>query len=131
MGNKVTNAEKTKRINTIHDMLVLGVRRPDILQYASEKTNWELTDRQIDTYIAQATALIEAAGVLDREKEIAQMKERFEMLWGKNMQIQDYKAALAVLKERASLLGLSAPTEVKHSGTVEFVVVEDEQSTEV
>ena len=58
------------------------------------------------------------------------MKERLELLWRKDMQIQDYKAALAVLKERGSLLGIYAPDKKevtgKDSGPIIFEVVYDD-----
>jgi len=113
---RITNAELENRVNTIHDMLVLGVRRADILRFTSEKTDWNVSSRQIDSYMALATELIKSAGVLDRETEISSMKQRLELLWRKNMQIQDYKAALAVLKERGSLLGIYAPDKKEISG---------------
>jgi len=130
MGKRVTKAELENRVDTIHDMLVLGVRRADICRFVSEKTEWDITERQIDRYIADATELIKAAGELDREAEIATMKERLELLWRKDMQIQDYKAALAVLKERGSLLGIYAPDKKevtgKDSGPIIFEVVYDD-----
>ena len=106
---KPSKAEHTIRITKIIELLTLGLSRAEIIRYDSEKTKWGVTTRTIDNYIALATEAIEAQSETKREYEIGKALERLESLYQRNMSIQDFKAALAVVKERSELLGLKAP----------------------
>ena len=50
-----TKAELSQRLTEVQSLILQGYTRHAILQYGSK---WNLSDRQIDDYIAQATALI-------------------------------------------------------------------------
>ena len=106
---KPSKAEHTIRVTKIVELLMLGLSRAEIIQYASEKGVWNVTTRTIDNYIARATKAIEAQSETKREYEIGKTLERLEHLFKRNISIQDFKAALAVVKERSELLGLKAP----------------------
>jgi len=97
-------------------MLLLGVKRASILQYVSDNTEWNISERTVDNYIQEATELITKAAEDDQEMELGLAKSRLELLFQKNMQIHDYKAALQVQKERSTTLGLHKPKQdtVKH-----------------
>jgi len=117
---KATKAEMTQRIARISELLLRGASRAVILQYASEKTSWGLTERSIDTYIKKATELIRAGAETDMSYEMGKAKERYEFLWNKALSMQDYREARHVQGDRGDLLGLDAPkkTSVELEGDV-------------
>ena len=122
---KPSKAEHTIRITKIIELLTLGLSRAEIIRYDSEKTKWGVTTRTIDNYIALATEAIEAQSETKREYEIGKALERLESLYQRNMSIQDFKAALAVVKERSELLGLKAPKQHELDGDITFKVIRE------
>ena len=52
MAKKSTNQEIHERVNVIYQFLIKSWSRFDILQYAA--TEWDLSSRQTDEYIARA-----------------------------------------------------------------------------
>ena len=52
MGKKATNLQIQERVNTIYQLLIKSWSRFDILQYAA--TEWDLSSRQTDEYLARA-----------------------------------------------------------------------------
>jgi len=108
-GHKVTKVVKAERVSQVLELLVLGLKPREIFRYVSEKTDWNITERQIENYIRDATDLIEESSKIRRDQEVGKAILRLEKLYTANMKIQDYKAALAVVKTRAELLGLNQP----------------------
>lgn len=125
---RTTKAEKNKRIEKITEMLTQGFTRAQILQFSSEKTNWEVSERTIDTYIAEATIQIEMLAEAASQYELGRALARLDDLYRRNMAIQDYKAALQVQRERSKLLGIYAPDKVEQQGAIELVVRYAEQN---
>lgn len=123
-----TKAEKELRITKVHEMLVQGFTRPQIMQFIAEKTNWNLKERTIDWYISLATERIEKEGEAAQEFELGRALARLDDLYRRNMAIQDYKAALQVQRERSKLLGIYAPDKVEQQGAIELVVRYAEQN---
>lgn len=115
-GSKPTNAELDRRINQVMKLIVNGVDRAGILQYTSEKTEWNVTDRTIDDYIAKATEIIKTYSAPLREDEMGKAMLRLTNLYARNMQINDFKAALATQKEINALLGMYAPEKKELTG---------------
>lgn len=109
MGKKSTKAEIDARVSKVFELLLSGARRKDILQYAAK--NWNAASRSVDTYIARATDAILDYNETDREHHRAKSLARLEMLIAKNLQIQDFKAALQVVKEINTVTGTYAPKE--------------------
>ena len=105
-----------QRINKVIEWLVLGLSRAQILQYAAEKTEWNISERQIDTYISRANEEIEKHAQTVRERELGKSIKRLEMLFHSCMKVQDYQRALAVQKELNELLGLKAPVKQEVTG---------------
>lgn len=103
---KQTKLEIEQRVTIVHDLLLNGSSRAQVIQYAAEKTDWELSDRQIDTYIKRARKRFVQAAEIHREHEFGLAMLRLENLYQRNLKIQDFRVALSVLKEKHSLLGL-------------------------
>lgn len=108
MASKPTNFEVQKRVDKVFDMLMNGLPRARILQFASEK-GWDVTDRTVDSYIRAARKLFAQAALTQKQEQIGIAISRLNNLYEKCMMIQDYKAALAVQKEMNTLLGLHEP----------------------
>ena len=117
-----SKAENITRVNKTVELLTMGFTRAQIIQFGSEKASWGVSDRSIDVYIAQAREILRSQSEADRAVEIGRALERLDDLYRRNMGIQDFKSALAVVKERNNMLGLNAPVETKQSGEVEVVV---------
>jgi hypothetical protein len=108
--NKPTKAEKEVRVNLVMDVLLMGLRPDEISRYLTEKKNLKISRRTVDRYIQEATERIIQAAEVDRPFELGQAKKRLDHLYQRNISIQDFKAALAVIRERSALLGLNEPT---------------------
>ena len=102
---KSTDFEKEQRIDLICEMLIKGLTRSQMLQYVSRKTNWNISDRQVDTYISEAKEKIKNSDN-DKGFEIQRAKMRLEKLYQKNESIEDYKECRALIDTMAKLFGL-------------------------
>lgn len=140
---KSTEAEKERRVDIIVELLLAGLKRQKILQYITNKDaerkagkiddsrwiRWNVKPRQIDNYIAEATDFIRAMSNTNREYEIGKSLARLDSLYNKNLLIQDFKAALAVVRENDILQGLNRPNELHQTGAIELHVVHDDDNT--
>lgn len=115
-GTRPTRAEREQRITTIHTLLVQRVSRKDISRYLSEKTSWNIDERTIDRYVAQASRLIREAAVIDRNFRLGLTIFQLDDLYSRTHRVQDYKTALAIKKEEIELLGLAAPKRMEVTG---------------
>lgn len=105
--SKSTNSEVETRINKVFDLLVAGASRSQIIQYASDKGKWNITDRQIDSYIKEAHTRLIEVGKTHREIELGRAIARLNNLYFLSISLQNYNVALGVQKEINKLLGLS------------------------
>jgi len=108
----------SQRIIEISGMLIKGYSRDSILQNTSEL--WNVSDRQIDTYICKARELIENSIKRKVEYDYAQAVRRYEELYKHSFEEKDYRACLSINKELTALQGLNK-IQVEHSGNVEFI----------
>lgn len=115
---KATKAQIYQRIHQVLQLMLNGNNRAFIVQYCSE--NWNVGERQTDKYILKANGLCKNSVVKDAQLDYAKAMRRFEFLYSRCLEQKDYRAALAVNKEIASLQGLYQER-VQHSGTVEFI----------
>ncbi len=102
MGKKATNLEIQERVNTIYELLIKSWSRFDILQYAA--TEWDLSSRQTDEYLARARKLIEEDSAIERPQWLAAAVRRlaeYEKRAGRDDQVQ---TAIKALETQAKLL---------------------------
>jgi hypothetical protein len=102
MARKSTNVEIDQRINTVYDLLLRAYNRTQIVRYASEE--WQVSERQAETYIARAR---------DLQKLDAEL-ERPQWLVGAIGRLQEYEReahakgnlgiAIKALEDQAKLL---------------------------
>jgi hypothetical protein len=112
---KSTAAEITLRIDAIYDLLLQGVARRGIAQYAAGH-GWDVSARQLDTYIGRAKALLARQAERDRAVELGKMVEQLDLLFMKALAAGDRAEARAVLRDHAELLGLGAAQRHELSG---------------
>lgn len=98
MANEKPKQEEIPSLNltidTIVEMLIKGCSRADIIRY-SEQT-WSATEGDTDLYIARALKKIKATNILDIEDSLELAIARYNDLYKKNYQIQDYRECRAV-----------------------------------
>ncbi len=130
-GNKPTKATQALRIQQVVGLVTSGLTRAEICRYLSEKTNWNVTDRTVERYMSQARQIIEEAVSVEVSYELGLGLMRLEDLYKRSVSGRDYKAALAVQKERHELLGLKKQ-ETGRLGEITINVVhrEDDRDTE-
>lgn len=107
-----------QRINEVVDMLIEGRNRFKIIQYGS--TQWNIGERQIDKYIAKARDLIQMDVKKNIEYDYAKAIRRYEELYNKAIENEDYRLALSINKEISTIQGLHK-IQIEHSGDIEFI----------
>lgn len=100
---KATQAEVNQRVKEIADQLLAGFTRSHILQYAS---NWGVSDRQVDEYIAQATAQIKEINSTTIQDNLALISSNQWDLYRKAIKENNLAVARQVLMDLAKLRGL-------------------------
>ncbi len=106
MAEKNPAAVVEQRVSEVHRLLLAGVRRRDVLQFAS-KQKWGVSDRTVDDYISKANDAIREAADVDRALEVGRAVQRLQDLYRAAVQDKDHRTALQVQKELTALLGLA------------------------
>ena len=99
-----TKVEKNFRVDTVYKLLSEGNSRGQILQFAANE--WNVSDRQIDTYIANAREKLLADAEMERPAWVAEALQRlrtYEQAAYKNRQNQ---VAINAVQAQAKLIGL-------------------------
>ena len=109
---KSTSFEKEQRIDIVCEMLIKGLSNSQMFRYVSEKTNWGISTRQVENYIAEAKEKIRNSDN-DKGFEIQRAKRRLEKLYQKNESIEDFKECRAIIDTTAKLFGWNEPEESK------------------
>ena len=73
-----TKVEKNFRVDTVYKLLSEGNSRGQILQFAANQ--WNVSDRQVDTYIAEARDKLLADCELERPAWVAEALQRLRTL---------------------------------------------------
>lgn len=116
---KSTKIEIMRRVSQVHDLLLMGFSRAQIIEYGqkedakNKKVAWNVQDATIDTYIAKANEVFRQKSAVIRDEQFGLAMSRLVLLFQKTMTIQDYKSALAVQREINLLLGLYPPKDTK------------------
>lgn len=105
-GKKSTAATVEVRTAKVAELLVDGWSRARICEYARETARWDVSDAQVDRYIAKARERIQADCSRDRKASYALAEARLEALYGKAVDADDLRLALSIVKEQRTLQGL-------------------------
>jgi hypothetical protein len=106
-GKKSTNAEFENRNTEVYRFLLNGMTRQEILEKCSV---WELTDRQVDTYIANAKEKIREHNAVERQDNMAVITANFWELYRIAKNDNDIAEARQILNSLAKLKGLEETT---------------------
>ncbi len=115
-GKRALDAVVEKRILDVFKLLLRGASRDEILQHLAAQEDVDAV-RTVNWYIGKATQRFKALAKVDAEKERGRQLSRLEDLYSRLFRIQDYRTALAVLKERNELAGLYPEKVQKHEHT--------------
>lgn len=111
MGKKATNAEVEQRVTAVTNLLIAGVSRAGILEYAG-KQKWGIERSMIDEYISRATDIIKQSSIIDRDEQVGLAVRRLTDLYKTALAAKDTRTALAVQKEINQLLGLPEAAQI-------------------
>ena len=102
--SKSTRVEVDERVNIVFNLILSGITRRGICQYAAK--NWDLSERQTDRYIQEANDEFRHIASRDRELTFGKATARLEHLYARAIQNREYRQALAVEREIIALYGL-------------------------
>lgn len=104
---KATRAEIRIRVDKVYDLLLNRIGYAAICRYAS--SNWNVTTRQTDRYIAQASARIRTiAATFEQTEALGKAMADYDLIFAKQMAKGDLRGVRATLDKIVELLGLSA-----------------------
>jgi len=106
---KGSNADIYERVTVVLELIVNGARRPEILRYAREDSDWGVSWRQVDNYIKRANDRLLEIAHHTQEQEFRLAYERLTAIYGRAFKDEDWKSALAAQKEIHKLFGLTGP----------------------
>lgn len=110
LTGRATDAEVAKRVYTVSQMLTVGYKRQEILQFCAEK--YDVQERQADTYIARARDVIKEEVKADLDYHRAVVEKRLEDLFLKNYKIQDYRECRQLVNDIAKFHGVHGADKV-------------------
>lgn len=125
-NKKSSDQQIEYRIEVIIGLLCRFMSRRQIVHYVSKKTDWSVTPRQVDNYIKRAKEIIKEKA--DPDEISGMLRKNFEMLYKKNMQIEDYRECRAVLESIAKLTGINEPGKVELSGGLSTFPIFDNEN---
>ena len=111
-GNtRATKAQTVERVNALIPLILGGLRPAEIVRFATAPAEnnkglgWDLNERQIERYIAKATAAIEETAVVDRLRMLRRCIARMEFLYGRLVRAGDLRGATQVQREVHAMYG--------------------------
>ena len=104
---KSDTATVAKRVEEVLRIRIDGAAFHDVVLFASEN-GWEISDRQVTTYIQRADKLLVERQDKSRKKIIARHLAQRQALYARAVNAADYRTALAVLDSEAKMRGLFA-----------------------
>jgi hypothetical protein len=99
-----TKVEKNFRVDTVYKLLSEGNSRGQILQFAAKE--WNVSDRQIDTYIADARDKLLADAEMERPAWVAEALQRLRTYEQAAYKSRQNQVAINAVQAQAKLIGL-------------------------
>ena len=109
VATRSSKLEIEKLLQTIMALMCQGANRQDILQFASERTEWRVSERSVDSYIERAREMIRSNADFDPAEEIGKARARYEDLYRNSHKDQDWKTCLSIQREVTEFLGVRKP----------------------
>lgn len=110
-GHKARSTRLTteQRMEAVFELMIEGESTAGIVRFASRE-GWNVTRRQIQDYMAQATERFRQAADFDRPAQIGKALRRYQKLHMTASRAGDTRAAADAQGRLCKLLGLDAPT---------------------
>lgn len=105
MAKKSTKAEKILRVNQIVRMLVNCASRSSIVQFAASE--WGLSLRQTDAYIAEAREILRNDADIERHDYLAARLQTIDKVIQQGLKQNQLSAVIGALKLQADVLGMT------------------------
>ena len=99
-----TKVEKNFRVDTVYKLLSEGNSRGQIIQFAA--TQWNVSPRQVDTYIAEARDKLLADCELERPAWVAEALQRLRTYEQAAYKSRQNQVAINAVQAQAKLIGL-------------------------
>ena len=100
---KSNDTELAARVNEVYKLLLGGANRQDVLDHAT-KQEWNVTPRQVDTYIRRAKTALDRESNFRKAVEFGKALNQLNNLYARALKIQDFRTALGVRKELNTVL---------------------------
>lgn len=107
---KSTNIDLEKRCGVIAELLIKGYARSQIIKITNDPKkgyNWDVSTRQIDTYIARAKEMIQEDAQGDKKDYFNLAVMRYNDLYKKNYDLEEYKECRGVQDSFNKLVGIA------------------------
>ena len=105
MSRKGTNADVLLRVQTVYQWLTEGNSRSTIVQKGSKL--WDVSERQVDTYIAKARVMLEEDSAMSRQAFLAETLGNLRRLQAAAEKKGNQQTALNCLRLASELAGLN------------------------
>ncbi len=105
-GKKGTKYEVISRVNAVYGLLASATSRQEIILYCSE--NFNVTERQTDTYITRARELIKKDCELSRPAFLAECLTRLKNYEKAAMKRGHIQVAVNAVRLQAELTGIAS-----------------------
>jgi hypothetical protein len=102
---KSTKLQTQQRVEEVLQIRLMGAEVWNIRQHAAEQ-GWNVSERQLYRYIARADELMARHLEKDRDKLFNRHHAQRRALLARALEVSDFRAALAIMKDEADLLGL-------------------------
>lgn len=114
---KATKAVIRQRVEEVMKLRLLGAEFHDVRQYAAEEDAdtgrpWNVSERQLWRYIAASDKLLDKYLEKDKAKLFNRHVAQRRALFARAMEAGDWRAALAVVRDEAEMLGLYSPMKI-------------------
>ena len=101
MAKKATNYEIIQRVTRIIDFMLDGLSRYEIVQFGSKE--WDITNRQVDDYIAYANKRIKIMADKIEEQAFSRTRNRLERQYRRAIQKDDGMLARLLIGDMRKL----------------------------
>src|SRR5262249_11519252 len=107
VSGKASKAEVMKRVEAVFELRLGGAEYHDIVKYANApERHWGVKETQLRQYIRRADALCKHRFDAQADHLLSRHLLQRRRLFAHAMDVEDYRTALAVLKDEAALEGL-------------------------
>lgn len=117
---KSTDIEIAQRVEKIYYKLLNNYTRQEILRYCSSETDWNVSERQIDEYMARATKIIKDASKETYAEWLEKSKQQLAYLYKIACEDGNITEARQIKMAENKILGYER-LNIEHSGEIKAV----------